>query len=170
MLPVSELRCVLPFLNPPGNTPVPASHSLPWSRLIPALVQDFDKYSWNYISVPALKQVGPAHVEAPTNTSEPTSRSLRWTGLGPTLVQITSVAQSCPALCDTMNLSTPGLPVQHQLPEFTETHVQQDSDAIQPSHPLSSPAPPAPTPSQHQRLFQWVNTWHEVAKVLEFPL
>jgi len=64
--------------------------------------------------------------------------------------QIRSVAQSCPILCDPMNRSTPGLPVHHQLPEFTQTHVHQVSDAIQPSHPLSSPSPPAPNPSQHQ--------------------
>ena len=70
-------------------------------------------------------------------------------------IQIRSVAQSCPTLCDPMNRSTPGLPVHHQLPEFTETHVHQVSDAIQPSHPLSSPSPPsppAPNPSQHQSL------------------
>ena len=65
-------------------------------------------------------------------------------------VQFSSVAQSCPTLCDPMNRSTPGLPVQHQLSEFTQTHIHQVSDAIQPSHPLSSPSPPAPNPSQHQ--------------------
>ena len=64
--------------------------------------------------------------------------------------QIRSVAQLCPTLCDTMNRSTPGLPVHHQLPEFTQTHVHRVSDAIQPSHPRSSPSPPAPNPSQHQ--------------------
>ena len=64
-------------------------------------------------------------------------------------VQFSSVAQSCPTLCDPMNCSTPGLPVHHQLPEFTQTHVHQVSDAIQLSHPLSSPSPPAPNPSQH---------------------
>ena len=69
-------------------------------------------------------------------------------------IQFSSVSQSCPALCDPMNCSTPGLPVHHQLPEFTQTHVHQVSDAIQPSHPLSSPSPPAPNPSQHQSLFQ----------------
>ena len=69
-------------------------------------------------------------------------------------IQFSSVAQSCPTLCDPMNRSTPGLPVHHQLPEFTQTHVYQVSDAIQPSHPLSSPSPPAPNPSQHQSLFQ----------------
>ena len=69
-------------------------------------------------------------------------------------VQCSSVAQLCPTLCDPMNRSMPGLPVHHQLPEFTQTHVHRVSDAIQPSHPLSSPSPPAPNPSQHQGLFQ----------------
>ena len=68
-------------------------------------------------------------------------------------VQFSSVAQLCPTLCDPMNCSTPGLPVHHQLPEFTQTHVHWVSDAIQASHPLSSPYPPAPNPSQHQSLF-----------------
>ena len=72
-------------------------------------------------------------------------------------VQFSSVAQSCLTLCNPMNCSTPGLPVYHQLPEFTQTHVHWVSDAIQPSHPLSSPSAPAPNPSQHQSLFQWVN-------------
>ena len=85
-------------------------------------------------------------------------------------VQFSSVAQSCPTLCDPMNCSTQGLPVHHQLPEFTQTHVHRVSDAIQPSHPLSSPSPPAPNSSQHQSIFQWVNSWHEVAKVLELQL
>jgi len=84
--------------------------------------------------------------------------------------QIRSVAHSCPTLCHPMNRSTPGLPVHHQLPEFTQTHVHRVSDAIQPSHPLSSLSPPAPNPSQHQSLFQWVNSLHEMAKVLEFQL
>ena len=85
-------------------------------------------------------------------------------------VQFSSVAQSCQTLCDPMNRSTPGLPVHRQLPEFTQTHVHRVGDAIQPSHPLSSPSPPAPNPSQHQSLFQRVNSLHEVAKVLEFQL
>ena len=83
---------------------------------------------------------------------------------------VSSVTQSCPTLCDPINHNTPGFPVHHQLQEFTQTHVHQVSDAIQPSHPLLSPSPPAPNPSQHQRLFQWVNSSHEVAKVLEFQL
>ena len=69
--------------------------------------------------------------------------------------QFSLVTQSCPTLCDLMNRSTPGLPGHHQLPEFTQTHVHQVGDAIQPSHPLSSPSPPAPNPSQHQSLLQW---------------
>ena len=69
-----------------------------------------------------------------------------------------------------MNRSTPGLPVRHQLLEFTRTHVRQVGDAIQPSHPLSSPSPPALNLSQHEGLFQWVSSSHEVAKVLEFQL
>ena len=83
---------------------------------------------------------------------------------------VSSVTQSCSTLCDPMNLSTPGLPVYHKLPEFTQTHAQRVGNAIQPSHPLSSPSPPAPNPSQHQGLFQWVNSSHEVAKLLEFQL
>ena len=86
------------------------------------------------------------------------------------MVQFSSVAQSCPTLCDPMNRSMPGLPVHHQLPEFTQTHAHRVSDAIQSSHPLSSPSPPAPNPFQHQGLFQQVNSSHEVAKVLEFQL
>ena len=69
-------------------------------------------------------------------------------------LQFSSVAQSCLTLCDPMNRSTPGLPVHHHLPEFTQIHVHRVSDAIQPSHPLSSPSPPALNPSQHHSLFQ----------------
>ena len=87
-----------------------------------------------------------------------------------TSVQFNSVTQSCLTLCDPMNCSTPGLLVHHQLLESTQTHVHRVGDAIQSSHPLSSPSPPALTPSQHQGLFQWVSSSHEVAKVLEFQL
>ena len=83
-------------------------------------------------------------------------------------VHFSSVTQSCLTVCDPMNCSMPGLPVHHQLPEFTQTRVHWVSDAIQPSHPRSSPSPPAPNPSQHQSLFQWVNSSYEVAKVLEY--
>ena len=85
-------------------------------------------------------------------------------------VQFSSVAQSCPTLCNPMNRSTPGLPVHHQLLEFSQSHVHQVGDAIQPSHPLSSPSPPALNLSQHQGLFKWVSPSHQVAKVLEFQL
>ena len=81
-------------------------------------------------------------------------------------VQFSSVAQSCPTLCDPMNCSIPGLPVHHQLPEFTQNHIHRVSDAIQPSHPLSSPSPPAPNPSQQQSLsnestlhIRWPKYW-----------
>ena len=81
---------------------------------------------------------------------------------------VSSVAQSCPTLCDLMNHSTRGLPVHHELLEFTQTHAHRVSVAIQPSHPLLSPFPPDPNPSQHQSLFQWVNSSHEVATVASF--
>ena len=80
------------------------------------------------------------------------------------------VARSYPSLCNPMDWSMPGFPVHYQLLEFTQTHVHRVGDAIQPSHPLSSPFPPFFNPSQHQGLFQWVNSSHEVAKVLEFQL
>ena len=84
------------------------------------------------------------------------------------LGSFSSVAQSCPTICNSMNHSMPILPVYHLLPEFTQAHVHRVSDAIQPSHPLSSPSPPVSKPSQHQGLFQWANSSYEVAKVLEF--
>ena len=83
-------------------------------------------------------------------------------------LHLSSVAQSCPTLCDPMDCSKPGLPVHHQLPEFTQTHVHWVGDVIQSSHPLSSPSPPAFNISQHQGLFKWVSSSHQVAKVLEF--
>ena len=86
------------------------------------------------------------------------------------LVQFSSVAQPCLTLCNPMDCSTPGLPVHHQHPEFTQTHVHWVGDAIQPFHPLPSPSPPAFNLSQHQGLFQWVSSSHQVAKVLEFQL
>ena len=102
------------------------------------------------------------------------SRQEYWSGVplpSPiTGIQLSSVTQSCPTLFDPMNHSTPGLPVHHQLLEFTPTHVRRVCETIQPSHLLSSPSPPASNPSQHQDLFQWVNSSHEVAKVLEFQL
>ena len=85
-------------------------------------------------------------------------------------VQFNSVTQSCLTLCDPMDCSTPGFPVHHQFPELAQIHVHWVSDANQPSHPLSSPSPPAFNLSQHQGLFQWVSSSHQVAKVLELQL
>ena len=82
--------------------------------------------------------------------------------------QFSSVTQSCPTLCDPMNRSTPGLPVHHQLPESTQNHVHRVGDAIQPSHPLSSPSSPTLNLAQNHGLFQWVSSSHQAAKVLEF--
>ena len=81
-----------------------------------------------------------------------------------------SVTQSCLALCDPMDCSMPGLPVHHQILEFTQTHVRLVGDDIQPSHPLSSPSPPAFNLSQNQGIFKWVSSSHQVAKVLELQL
>ena len=86
------------------------------------------------------------------------------------VLQFSSVTHLCPTLCDLMDCSTPGLPVHHQLPELAQTHVHRVGDAIQPSHPLLSPSPPAFNLSQHQDLFQWASSLHQVAKVLEFQL
>ena len=110
------------------------------------------------------------HGVAPLGPPAPTQPQFLGCGVGPpghrpwpqaaaevhlvSSVQFSSVTQSCPTLCNPMNRSTPGLPVHHQLPEFTQTHVHLVSDAIQSSHPLSSPSPPDPNPSQHQSLFQ----------------
>ena len=84
--------------------------------------------------------------------------------------QFSSVSQSCSTLCNPMDWTIPGFPVHHQLPKLAQTHVHQVSDAIQPSHPLSSPSPPDFNPSQHHHLFQKVSSSHQVAKVLEFQL
>ena len=86
------------------------------------------------------------------------NKVLLYIAQGPLFNLFSSVTQSCLTLWDPMNRSTPGLPIHHQLPEMSQTHVHQVSDAIQPSHPLSSPSPSAPNPSQHQGLFHWVNS------------
>ena len=100
--------------------------------------------------------------------SRGSSRPRDWTWVS--CIQFSSVAQLCPTLCDPMNRSTPGLPVHHQLLALTQIHVHWIGDAIQPSHSLLSPSPPVSNPSQSQGLFQWVNSSHVVAKVLEFQL
>ena len=93
-----------------------------------------------------------------------------WALTGRLFSLVSSVAQSGPTLCNPMNHSMPGLPVHHRLPEFIQTRVHWVGDTLQPSHPLLSPSPPAFNLSQHQGLFKWVSSSHQVAKVLEFQL
>ena len=117
----------------------------------------------------------PSPGDLPNPGMEPRSPALQADSLptelsGKSIVQISSVSQSCQTLCDPVDCSMPGFPVQHQLLELAQTHVHRVSDAIQPFHPLSSPSPPAFNLSQHQGLFQGVNYSHQVAKVLEFQL
>ena len=104
----------------------------------PCLVPDFRENAFNFSSLRIMFAVGLSYRAFIMLRS----------------VHFSSVTQSCLTLCNPMNCSTPGLPVHHQLPEFIQTHVHRVSDAIQPSHPLLSPFPPAPNPSQHQSLFQ----------------
>ena len=136
---------------------------LPWT-LIYLLLQNI----WRWLAAGLQVSFGPW--ERSERQSQPKAWAKASMDPKTKLVQFSSVAQSCPTLCDPMNPSTPGLPVHHQLPEFTQTHAHWVGDAIQPSHPLSSPPPPVPNPSQHQGLFQQLNSLHEVAKVLEFQL
>ena len=98
------------------------------------------------------------------------TKNLNTNGLLPGSVIVQFSHSVVLSLCNPMNHSMPGLPVHHQLLEFTQTHVHWVGDAIQPSHPLSSPSPPVPRPSQHQGFLQWVNSSHEVAKALRFQL
>ena len=100
---------------------------------------------------------------------KPINRPCWWKGKF-VFSQFSSVAQSCPTLCDPTDCSMPGFAVYHQQPEFTQTHVHWVSNSIQPSHPLSSPSPSAFSLSQHRGLFKWVSSSHQVGKVLEFQL
>ena len=108
-------------------------------------------------------------VYQPTVSPAPWKHVLHCFHISPQYLVFSWVTQSYPTLCDPMNHNTPGLPVHHQLLEFTQTHVHWVGDAIQPSHPLV-PSPPALNLSQHQGLFKWVSSSHQVAKVLEFQL
>ena len=124
-------------------TPISAT----WASLIAQLVK----------SLPAMRDTWIRSLGWEDSPGEGKGNPLQYSGLENSMdciVQFSSVTQSCPTLCDPMNHSTPGLPVHHQLLEFTQTHIHRVSDAIQPSHPLSTPSPPAPNPSQHQSLFQ----------------
>ena len=106
------------------------------------------------VPVPSSRDLSYPGIKLASPTLQADSLLLSHWGSPKIGIQFSSVAQSCPTLCDPVNRSTPGLPVHHHLPEFTQTHVPRVSDAIQPSHPLSSPSSPAPNPSQHQSLFQ----------------
>ena len=126
-----EYWSVLPFPTP-GDLPYPRSNS----HLLTLLPRQVDSLLLH-------------HLESPIK--------IVWCSVQFSVsVQFSSVAQSCPTLYNPMNHSIPGFPVHHQLQEFTQTSIHEVGDATQPSHPLSSPFPPAPNPSQHQSLFQWV--------------
>ena len=135
----------------PSRTPslpclitVPLHHSTP-SSSSPSSLCPWPVGHCRYAIVGSGSPSNPAAISTPAMSPEKGRLSS---------VQFSSVIQSCPTLCDPMNCSTPGLPVHHQLPEFTQTHVHRVRDAIQPSHPRSSPSPPAPNLSQHQSFFQ----------------
>ena len=137
------------------------------------LIKQGDNIQPWYTPFPVLNQyVVPCPVL--TVVSCPVNRfirtQVRWSGIrdrGSVSIQFSSVTQSCPTLCNPMDYSTPGFPVHHQFPELAQTHAHQVGDAIQPSHPLFSSCLHL---SQHQGLFQWVSSPHQVAKVLEFQL
>ena len=130
---------------------------------------------WSGLSFPSLADLPDLGIELASSVVSGLAGRFFTTGpSGKPLINLYSSVQFnrsvVSTLCDPMNHSMLGLPVHHQLPEFTQTHVYRVSDAIQPSHSLSSPCPPALIPSQDHGLFQWVNSSHEVAKVLEFQL
>ena len=141
------------------------------SRYVIAFLPRSKRLLIPWLQPPSAVILEPKKMKSDTVSTFPSSTCHEVMGLDANyqnMSKFSSVAQSCPTLCDPMNCSTPGLPVHHQLPAFTQTHGHRISDAIQPSHPLSSPSPPAPYPSQYQGLFQCVNSSHKVAKVLEF--
>ena len=114
---------------------------------------------WNGLPCPPQgdlpdPEIEPASLVSPALAGRFFTTSATWETLGLASVQFSSVAQAYPTICDPMNRSTPGLSVHHKFPEFTQTHVNRVGDAIQPSHPLSSPSPPAPNPSQHRGIFK----------------
>ena len=135
-----------------------------------AVIHKEDTITYQWVKCPS-----PSYFETLCTCWYPSLNTLFPLGLNPPLsfssqLQFSSVTQLCPTLCHSMDCSTPGLPVHHQLLEFTLTHAHWVGDAIQPSHPLSSSSPPTFNLSEHQGLFQWVSSSHQVAKVLEFQL
>ena len=160
---------VIPFSSCPQS--LPASGSFPMSQL----------FTWGGQSIGVSASFSSAQIQPyPVPLSvvlklffQCTETRLVLLTLGFLLfhpVHFVSVTQSCTTLCDPMDCSMPGFPVHHQLPELTQTHVHQVGDAIQPSHPLLSPSPPIFNISQHQDLFQWVSSLHQMDKVLELQL
>ena len=158
----SLLKCHAVFCCRNTNVWVRKIHWVNMHQYYPSKFSEVPKFKSHLALRDADKGVGP--------TFQSQITFLSWS-LGLWLYQsVNSVTQSCPTLCNPRDCITAALPVHHQLPEFTQTHVHWVGDAIQPSHPLSSPSPPAPNPSQHQGLFKWVSSSHQVTKVLEFQL
>ena len=137
---------------------------IPWTVAIELSRQEYWSGlpfpSWGDLPDPGI-QPGSPTLQADSLPAEPSGKQSK-------VVQFSWVPQSCPTICDPVNHSMPSLPVHHQLLESTQTDVHWVGDAIQPSHPLSSPSPPARNLSQHRGLFKWVSSSHQVAKVLEF--
>ena len=156
----------------PGDLPDPGMEST--SRMSPTMADGF--FTTN--AMWEVQDSGPPlfnysilnNLHMPVPKSQLSSEEMQTLLENISSVQFSSVTQSCPTLCNPMNHSTPGLTVHHQLPEPTQTHVHWVSDAIQPSHPLSSSSAPALNLSQHQSFFKWVISSHQVAKILEFQL
>ena len=161
-LSCSQTLCNPMDCSPSGSPSMEFSRQKYWSRLPFPSQGDLPNLGIELTSLASLPLAGRFFIIAPPG--KPHFKIHRY------CYQFSSVTQWCPTLCNPMNCSMPGLPVHYQLPEFTKTHVHWVGDAIQPSHPLSSPSPPTPNPSQHQGLFQWVSSSHEQAKVLEFQL
>ena len=152
--------------SPPGSS----VHGVFQARILEWVAISFSRGSskskdWKYIS----------HTASRFFTSQPWEKPYAYKKCTLNVIQIltnqsSSVAQSGTTLCDPRNRSTPGFPVHHQLPESTQTHGHWVGDAIQPCHPLLSPSPPTLNLSQHQGLFKWVSSSHQVSKLLEFQL
>ena len=149
-----------------------AIHKLLWPQTSYLLVKWFWWGSLSILSLAIVPKIWDPGQQGPNLLYAPGHNWMAWIQQASIkytyMIQFSWVTQSRPTLCDPMNPSMPGLPVHHQLPEFTQTHVHRVGDAIQLSHPLSSPSPLAPNLSQHQDLFKWVSSSHQVAKVLEF--
>ena len=137
-------------------------YSVRWCSRLPKGLEEYQPMSRKWLSVTVLLVIYP--LTAAWGFGSLAYLQVSWARC------CCSVAKSCPTLCEPMDCSMPGFPVLHQLPELAQTHVHWVSDAIQLSHPLSSPSPPALNLSQHQSLFQWVSSSHQVAKVLELQL